>query len=970
MQRHVVRSITAFLDSISGDTLHHPLVKDSVADMVVALVWILHYKNGAILNIAAKVVVKLVNVLPSSVLQPYLLDLVHPLSSLLSLHQVEVSVSCATALNLILSNLSSKSEKAIWGILNKTETVAHIVSNIQDFSGGIIPSEYFQEMASLLSTILWRWPPSRYPVWSDVKLMKGLESIHTKPDLSVRVAVLKLYSALALCGRAAANLIENGEALLQMMVQCMGSSHPHSVQVEGFRLAQCLVRNEEICLKILSLCCGPLVNAIICGISQRSSLSGKAADDQVSLLVEACRLALITRWAGEHHICFWKQGIDRVLLGLLSEDFHNNSYQHFVSLEQQISIAQEVVSANYLLVLRGYIWDILGWLAAHCAEDFNPNTHGNELHLNHLITCTCLEFVESIRKWCQVCQNDVSDTFKSESASRAVLMMIYSPCKYIASRARFILSEILKPNGKEYLKHILRTLNYTASQTNIGMPNVLKLVINLIGLTCYSGLPQYRRHLFKSEGIKTLLVLVKFCLDNDVHIKRLSFAPHLHNKFHDRSCCWVCTEEWEGRDIPLLYSLWGLAELMHNSGSVRNILDIFAGEMTYLETELVSKLQDICIHTSSPGLRWYAAYVLSYFGVYGFPSKLGKRIGKALDEKEYADVQLILTNGQSLSVHGVVFAVRCSALLPPKGLPLKEKTFDGSSIKDFTEKVCGEFQKEVRLSAHVDHETLVKLLEYVYSGYSQAGEELVKKLKTLAKRCNLQPLLQLLSRKRPKWGTPFPSSDLSLALGPAGLQFSDIILEAKETELMCWTCSFCSLSVPHIHVHKVILSSSCDYMRALFQSGMKESHSGTIKVPVSWEALVKLVNWFYSNELSRPPSGCLWDYMETKEKLYELKPYVELCWLAEFWFLEDLKEPCSNVIVSCLDSARLLSINVIQIAANLSLWKMAEVAANYMAPLYRQLRDSGELEVLDDMLVDMVRAASVRLSQEGGSNSW
>ncbi len=147
-------------------------------------------------------------------------------------------------------------------------------------------------------------------------------------------------------------------------------------------------RNEEICLKILSFCCGPLVNAIICGISQRSSLSGKAADDQVSLLVEACRLALITRWAGEHHICFWKQGIDRVLLGLLSEDFHNNSYQHFVSLEQQISIAQEVVSANYLLVLRGYIWDILGWLAAHCAEDFNPNTHGNELHLNHLITCT------------------------------------------------------------------------------------------------------------------------------------------------------------------------------------------------------------------------------------------------------------------------------------------------------------------------------------------------------------------------------------------------------------------------------------------------------------------------------------------------------------------------------------------------------------------------------------------------------
>ena len=169
--------------------------QDSVADMVGALVWILHFKNGAILNIAANVVVKLVNVLPSSVMQPYLLDLVHPLSSLLSL-QVEVAVSCATALNLILSNQSSKSEKAIWGILKKTETVAHIVSNIHDFSGGIIPSEYFQEMASLLSTILRRWPPSRYPVWSDVKLMKALESIRTTPNSSIKVAVLKLYSAL------------------------------------------------------------------------------------------------------------------------------------------------------------------------------------------------------------------------------------------------------------------------------------------------------------------------------------------------------------------------------------------------------------------------------------------------------------------------------------------------------------------------------------------------------------------------------------------------------------------------------------------------------------------------------------------------------------------------------------------------------------------------------------------------------
>lgn len=61
-------------------------------------------------------------------------------------------------------------------------------------------------------------------------------------------------------------------------------------------------------------------------------------------------------------------------------------------------------------------------------------------------------------------------------------------------------------------------------------------------------------------------------------------------------------------------------------------------------------------------------------------------------------------------------------------------------------------------SSHVDYEALLLLLEYVYWGHLHAAEEeTVKKLKILAKRCNLQPLLQLLCRQSPKWGAPFPS---------------------------------------------------------------------------------------------------------------------------------------------------------------------------------------------------------------------
>ncbi|PRQ30625.1 putative chromatin remodeling & transcription regulator BTB-POZ family [Rosa chinensis] len=962
IQRHVVHSIAAFLDSVSGDKLHHPLLKASAADIIAALVWILQSNKGSMLSTAANVTVKLVSLLPKSILQLDALDLINPLSSLLSAHQTEVSISCAAALSLILTNLSMKNAKEVWDILEKTESVSQLISNLRSFSECMMPFEHFQQMALLLSTILWWWPPSRFSVWSDAKLMEDLNDMLIKRDAYHKVAVLKLYSAVALCGNGAKKVLEGGEALLEQMVQCMDSSYPYSVRIEAFRLAQCLAINEQKCLQMMSLSCQPIIKAIISGMCDWSSHSRKVTNDQLSLLVEACRLALITRWAGEHHIYFWKQGIDKILLDLLLEKFHNQSYEDSMSLEEQIVIAKEGLNANYLLFLRTYVWDILGWLAIHCGEDFKPET---EFHFDILIACACLTFVEAIQKWHKIYENDIARTFRSESATRAVLMMTYSPCKYIASKARFILSETLKPKGLEYLNILLRFLN-NLSSGNFAIPDKLQIIIYLMGFICYSGLEEYQVWIIKQKGVKTLFSFVKWCLSNHFQVERLSFAPHLHNTFHGKICC-SSSREWEGKDILLLYSLLGLAELIKHSGCVGDNLDRIAGKNTlaHIEAELVSKLQDICNDNCTPGVQWYAAYVLSYFGFYGFPSKLMKRIGKAINNKDSADLQFVLTNGECFSVHGVVLAIQCPSLLPPEGLLPSEVTSDDSSVTGSME-VSKEFQKDIRLSAHVDHQALVMLLEYIYLGYVQAEEELAKKLRTLAKRCNLQPLLQMLCRKRPKWGIAFPSPDLSAALGPSGHRFSDVILEAKETKLLCWTCGVCSLSVPHMHVHKVVLSASCDYLRALFESGMQESNSQAIKVSISWKAMVKLVNYFYSGNLPKPPSGCIWNNMDTEEKLDEVQSYVELFWLSEFWIMEDVQEACSDAIISCLGSARELAIKILQIAANLSLWNLAEVAATYMAPLYRQLCDSGELETLDEMLADMVRVASVRFSQQGG----
>ncbi|XP_022936464.1 BTB/POZ domain-containing protein At1g04390 [Cucurbita moschata] len=962
VQRHVVRSIAAFLESVPRELCYHHLVKDSIPDIVYSLVWILEDKNGAASSIAADVAIKLFSAIPNALLKPFILDLSHALSCLLPARQIQTSAACATALNLILSNVPSKSEEALWEILKKTEVVLHLIGTIKDFSGAMNPVECIQPLFSLLSIILSRWPLSRFPVWSDAKLMEALYDMYAKPDFSVRAEVLKLYSAIALCGIGAQKLLERGEAILQEMVECMASSRPHHVRIEAFRLAQCLVINEETGLERMSSFCEPIVSAILSAMTECSLQPATVTNNQIWLLEEASRLALITRWAGQHHNYFWKHGIDRALLHLLLGKCPKQLYECTLSLEDQINIAREGLKSNYFPGMRVYIWEILGSLATNFNEDVYLNKSSNRPLIDMLLSCACLAFAELFMGWRQICQSDVVNASKNESLLRAIMMMIYSPSNYIASTTMSMLTTMLEPSIKSYLKDFRHTLTGISFGTISGMPNIL-IVVNLLSLVCCVGLPQYTVWDKNAEGMKAIVSFVKWCLSNEVHLDRLSYSPHLLFNFHERACCQGPNKEWEGRDILLLYSLVGLAELILQLLPLTNERGTSSLLVGFAEDELISQLQDICGGSYSPGLKWYAAYVLSLLGLYGFPSKLGNRIGRALDGTDYSDIRFIHTNGKSLNAHGVILAARCASLLPPNWPPVIEKIPNHSSSSD--KNSSGKIQKEVCLSSHVHDDAMEKLLEYVYKGHLQTGEELTKKLRSLAKRCRIQTLFHLLCRRRPKWGAPFPHFNLVAALGPAGYPFSDITLEAKATKQTSWKCDVCASSFPHMHVHKVILWLSCDYLRALLQSGMKESHSEIIKVPVSWEAMAKLVEWFYSDKLPDPPCGCLWYNMDDQEKLNELQSYVELCWLAEFWFLEDLQEVCLHVIVVCLDIAHHLWVKVLRMAGDFSLWKLAEIAADYIAPLYSQLRNCGDLETLDERLLSMVRAASVRLSQEG-----
>lgn len=377
--------------------------------------------------------------------------------------------------------------------------------------------------------------------------------------------------------------------------------------------------------------------------------------------------------------------------------------------------------------------------------------------------------VDSVSRSGQISQ-DGTDSLSSCSASRAFVMMIYSPCKYIASLARSKLFLAVNPGGRHLLNSLMHYLSYVSSRDEFGRPDG-RIFLSIAGLTCYLSLPYYCNYVLQNEGIQKLLAFIKQCLENDFHLKMLSLLHQSQNILSGWTCCQTCTEDWDGGGTLLLFGLWGLAELIHLSGRLGNRPDLFHGQMEYTEAQLIIKLQEICSDASTSELRWYAAYLLSYLGVYGFPSRLGKRICNALGEKENADMHLILKNGECLWIHGILLMVQCPSLLQTVELPFDRKSSDSSSVRQHAE-LMKKFKKEVRLSSHVHRLPLAKLLEFVYMGYLQAGEDLVKSLKSFAKHCKLQPLLQMLNRNRPKWGRPFPGLDLTPALSFDGHTFS------------------------------------------------------------------------------------------------------------------------------------------------------------------------------------------------------
>jgi hypothetical protein len=113
-----------------------------------------------------------------------------------------------------------------------------------------------------------------------------------------------------------------------------------------------------------------------------------------------------------------------------------------------------------------------------------------------------------------------------------------------------------------------------------------------------------------------------------------------------------------------------------------------------------------------------------------------------------------------------------------------------------------------------------------------------------------------------------------------------------------------------------------------------------------------------------PEAGCKWSSMSKLDQIKHLKSYMELAQVAQQWLLEDLNEQCSMVVLNLLERNLHLGAEVMKLADVCEQWKLLEDVIQCIARNYPQMRDNGELDVLDEYLIDAVRAAHVRMSMD------
>lgn len=610
--------------------------------------------------------------------------------------------------------------------------------------------------------------------------------------------------------------------------------------------------------------------------------------------------------------------------------------------------------------------------------------------------------------------------------SRAAYAFIVSRNEALSGQTKKALEVTLCSHGRGWISSLVRQLSAHRSNSGTGTPaDNASHVALLTAVSVLFSLPSSFMELINAEIGKVLICTIKdqvgvrtvnksesFLEDSD-EVEMSKFLRTDSGVTFDDDSSEIeeyfgrPIEDWEGEDSVLFSALRALVELFRNQAdklslkkditvagvqnqnigsglfAIRPSCNIHStpevGDELLQEAEKL--LLELAGDTFAPGIRWNAVEARAFLGKFGFPGIVGECIQSVFNDPTRADVVFQFNTGERLHVHLPILASRSPSLLSAFVSKGSQAALTAGKLRDDKDTARSKYsEKEIQsspllahVSARFSYAVFRSVLEFVYTGFTVVPNGDVTDVAILARKCGLQPLTKLLQKEMPEWGERVAPCDLSGALSPAGWPFRDAVLYTGEANVVPsiegGETSDCTYVGPHVHVHKVILEARCEYLAALFRSGMRDSVSGLVFVPeVTIVAVTGLVRFFYTGRLSfeRLRQACDSESLgklKEEEKVFEgvshFSAAMQLAQLAESWMMPNLQECCWDYVLKRLRFGNAL--HVLQEGSRWRQWGPVEAAVECVAPAYLELRDREELDCLSEELREAIREAHVKL---------
>eukprot|EP00250_Pteridium_aquilinum_P010708 c19579_g1_i1 orf=986-2035(+) len=267
---------------------------------------------------------------------------------------------------------------------------------------------------------------------------------------------------------------------------------------------------------------------------------------------------------GKHHRSFWRAGFIGAICSLLLDLYDRGVVSK---------------SAKYDQAVGPVLWDALSWLSIN-APTMDEQSHARIKEQEEFVlktigfACAALLKVvdrRGIRTKSNYPQDHGYTGLEGVAICKAMLFLLFSPSRYLASAAKHVLEHALQQHGYDWLPPSVSRLSLLLS---LGAASENSMtVMSLMAVCCLSISAHCQQLLLQNSVLDILIEAVKCRIlspSNKNHTSvtaiRCFCRPFVRN-----ICCSDEENTWEGNDPILFLSLWAFASLARGTDTAKAI---------------------------------------------------------------------------------------------------------------------------------------------------------------------------------------------------------------------------------------------------------------------------------------------------------------------------------------------------------------------------------------------------------------